>query len=118
MRKFILLSVVSLSLLLANCQEKNKIAIPIVTGAERIDNYLSLVKDKQTGLVINQSSVVGKTNLLDTLTSLGIRVKTIFSPEHGFSGTKDPGEHIKNEKDSSTGIRIISLYGKKYKPCL
>ncbi len=64
----------------------------------------------------NQTSMVGKTHLVDTLVSLGGDIKKIFCPEHGFRGNEDAGEQINNSKDIKTGIPIVSLYGKKLKP--
>src|SRR5579872_3964669 len=88
----------------------------IAPGAENMSGYLPLLKGKKVALVVNQTSVVGKTHLLDTLISLKIRVKKIFAPEHGFRGNAEAGADIKNEKDKKTGIPIISLFGNKTKP--
>lgn len=88
------------------------------TGAEQISELLSLLNGKDVALVVNQTSVVGSqhVHLLDTLLSLGIKVKKVFAPEHGFRGDADAGEAVENGKDSRTGIPIISLYGKNKKP--
>jgi uncharacterized protein YbbC (DUF1343 family) len=51
----------------------------IVTGAERISVYLPLIKGKTVGIFANQTSVVGNKHLVDTLRSLGINIKVIFS---------------------------------------
>ena len=48
--------------------------------------------------------------------SLGIKIKTIFAPEHGFRGTADAGEHVANGIDKKTGLPIVSLYGANRKP--
>ena len=58
----------------------------ILPGAERIDTYLPLLKNKKVGLFANQTSIVGNTHLVDTLQKLGINVTVIFGPEHGFRG--------------------------------
>ena len=63
----------------------------VITGAERLEQYLPLLKGKSVGLVINQTSIVGNTHLLDTLISVGVKVQTVFAPEHGFRGTADAG---------------------------
>jgi uncharacterized protein YbbC (DUF1343 family) len=88
----------------------------VTTGAENTGDYISLIKDKTIAIVANQTSLVGKTHLVDTLVSLGIKVKNIFAPEHGFRHLADAGEAISNGLDPKTGIQIISLYGKQYKP--
>jgi len=85
-------------------------------GGARFDLYLADLKGKNVGLVVNQTSMVGKTHLVDTLVRLGVQVKRIFSPEHGFRGTADAGEKVKDAADASTGISIFSLYGARRKP--
>jgi uncharacterized protein YbbC (DUF1343 family) len=88
----------------------------IITGAENLNDYINLLKGKNVAIVANQTSLIGTTHLVDTLVSLGIRVKNIFSPEHGFRYLADAGEAIMSGMDPKTGIPIISLYGKQYKP--
>jgi len=89
----------------------------IVTGADQVDNYIQLIKGKPVGLVANQTSLIGKTHLVDTLLSLGVDIKVIFAPEHGFRDLADDGAQISTGTDPVTGISIRSLYGaKKYKP--
>lgn len=90
----------------------------IQVGAERTEQYLGLLKGKNVAVVANQTSLVKKTLLVDTLLSLGIHVTKIFAPEHGFYGTADAGATIKNSKDKNAEatITIVSLYGKHYKP--
>lgn len=89
---------------------------PIKVGAERIPAYITLLKNKNVAIVANPTSMVGSTHLVDTLLRLGITIKKAFCPEHGFRGTSDAGENIGNYKDAKTGLPIISLYGKQYKP--
>lgn len=85
----------------------------IITGAERPDTYLSLIKGKSVAIVTNQTGVIGSTHLVDSLLSLGVDVKKVFAPEHGFRGKADAGEKVDDEKDEKTGLPIYSLYGKK-----
>ena len=89
---------------------------PVEVGAHQFDAYIPLLKNKKVGLVANHTSLVQKTHLLDTLLNLGISVSKIFSPEHGFRGDAEAGELINNTIDEKTGVPIISLYGKNYKP--
>ena len=90
----------------------------LVLGAERMDVITRLLKDKQVGLVVNQTSILEKQqkHLLDALVDQGIRVKKVFAPEHGFRGTVDAGEEVKDSRDFKTGIPIVSIYGKNKKP--
>jgi len=88
------------------------------TGADQTELYVNYLKNKNIGMVINQTSVIGKNYVssLDSLLKLGIRVKKIFGPEHGFRGTASNGASVDNTVDPQTGIPAISLYGKHYKP--
>ena len=91
---------------------------PLKLGAERMDVVTRLLKGKRVGLVVNQTSILEKRqiHLLDALVAEGIDVKKVFAPEHGFRGTGDAGEEIKDSRDLKTGIPIISIYGKNKKP--
>ena len=88
----------------------------IMPGAERINVYLPLIRGKRLGIFANQTSMVGSTHLVDTLRKLGIDIRVIFGPEHGFRGTADAGEKIGNYTDTETGIPVVSLYGPKRRP--
>ncbi|HZI54833.1 MAG TPA: DUF1343 domain-containing protein, partial [Chitinophagaceae bacterium] len=88
----------------------------IIPAAERIDEYLPLLKGKRVGIFANQTSMVGNRHLVDTLRKLGVDIRLIFGPEHGFRGTADAGEKIGNYTDKETGIPVVSLYGAKRRP--
>ncbi|MBN4052034.1 DUF1343 domain-containing protein [Cytophagaceae bacterium AH-315-L13] len=88
----------------------------IVVGAERVTEYLPIIKDKTIAIVANQTSLIGNTHLVDSLLKLKQNIKLVFAPEHGFRGTADAGEHLSNNTDKTTGLPIISLYGDKNKP--
>ncbi len=85
-------------------------------GASDFDAYKSLLKDRNVGLVVNQTSMIEKVHLVDFLISENIEVRKIFAPEHGFRGKADAGEKIDNSIDHKTKLPIISLYGKNKKP--
>ncbi len=88
----------------------------IISGDQQLDEYLPLLKNKAVGVVANHASIVNSTHLVDTLLKSGIHIVSIFSPEHGFRGDEDAGSIISDNKDSATGIPIISLYGDHKKP--
>ena len=88
----------------------------IITGAERMEVYLPMLKGKAVAVFANQTSLVNNTQLVDTLIKRGIKVVKIFGPEHGFRGTADAGEEVNNAVDKKTGIPVISLYGDHKKP--
>ena len=87
-----------------------------VSAAMQMDDYLPLIEGKRVGIVGNQTSIIGETHLVDTLLSLGIDIKKIYTPEHGFRGTADAGAKVNSGKDEKTGLPIVSLYGKNKKP--
>ncbi|WP_088653925.1 exo-beta-N-acetylmuramidase NamZ family protein [Geofilum rhodophaeum] len=85
-------------------------------GAERTELWKPLLEGKRIGLLVNHSSRVGPTHLLDTMLTLGLDVQRIFVPEHGFRGNADAGAHIADGRDPRSGLPIISLYGTSKKP--
>ncbi len=89
---------------------------PVITGAENTENYLPLLRNKNVGLIVNHTSLVGDVHLVDFLFDNNIEVKKIFAPEHGFRGEAAPGEVIEDGIDVKTGIPVISLYGDNKKP--
>jgi uncharacterized protein YbbC (DUF1343 family) len=91
-------------------------ASSVTVGAARLPSYLPLLQNKKVALVVNQTSVIGNTHLVDTLLTYNVKIQKIFAPEHGFRGTADAGEKINNAKDSRTGLPLLSLYGKDKKP--
>jgi len=86
-----------------------------ITGAEQLNELLPLLKNQRVGLVVNNTTLLNKTHLADTLVKLGIQVKRIFGPEHGFRGDAADGEHVNDAIDAKTGVPVVSLYGKNYK---
>ena len=95
----------------------------ITVGANQTTSYLPLLKDKRVGIVANQTSVLFKdnnqqifTHLVDSLLTLKVDIKKVFSPEHGFRGRADAGEHVNDGIDTKSGLSIISLHGKNRKP--
>src|SRR5687768_12660714 len=86
----------------------------IVTGAEQTERYVSLLQNKRIALVVNTTSMIGNTHLVDTLRADStIDIKRIFAPEHGFRAEADAGADIDNEYDPKTALPIVSIYGKK-----
>lgn len=106
------------------CQQSHKWASPkidkpILTGADQTSLYVDYLKDKNVGMVVNQTSIIGKNKTAspDSLLKLGVNIKKIYGPEHGFRGNASNGAAVGNEVDTKTGIPVISLYGSKhYKP--
>lgn len=88
----------------------------IITGAEQVSLYLPWLKNKEVALLVNQTSMIGEIHLVDSLIGSGVKIVKIFAPEHGFRGTADAGEKVKNSIDVKTGIPITSMYGASKKP--
>lgn len=99
-------------------EAQSEVATPLRLGADRMELLVPALKGKKVGLIVNQTSVVGKekVHLLDTLMAQGINVVMVFAPEHGFRGDADAGERIPDRIDKKSGLPIISLYGKNKKP--
>ncbi len=110
----------------SNKPESQTAETELILGANRTEAYLPLLKSKRVAIVGNPSSLILKskqaenektyTHLVDSLQSLNINLVKVFSPEHGFRGTADAGEAVKNGKDPKTGLPVISLYGNNKKP--
>ncbi|MEY2924826.1 MAG: hypothetical protein RLZZ337_1374 [Bacteroidota bacterium] len=94
----------------------NQEAAELLLGAEQLHKYLPLLKGKRIGLVVNQTSTIGKTHLVDTLKSLGVNIIKVFAPEHGFRGDHSAGALINSGVDEKTGLPVLSLYGSTKKP--
>ena len=112
MKKILLLALLFGSFMMSH----HLYAQQVITGAERMESYLPLIKGKNVAVFANQTSMVKNTHLVDTLIKSGVKVVKIFGPEHGFRGDADAGEKVGTEIDSKTGIPVISLYGSHNKP--
>ncbi|WP_081675070.1 exo-beta-N-acetylmuramidase NamZ family protein [Daejeonella oryzae] len=88
----------------------------IITGAEQTEKYLPYLEGKKVAMVVNPTSIIGNTTIVDSLKSLGINIVKIFGPEHGFRGDASAGAKVDDSIDQKTGIPAISLYGKHHKP--
>lgn len=89
---------------------------PVVTGAERVSEYIDLLVGKRVAFVVNQTSVIQDVHLVDSMSSLGVNITKVFAPEHGFRGDHSDGATIESGVDAKTGLKIVSLYGKNKKP--
>lgn len=85
----------------------------VIVGAACTDEYVPKLKGKRIALLSNHTGMVGEKHTLDIMLESGLNVTTIFSPEHGFRGKADAGEHVGSSVDPVTGIPIASLYDGK-----
>ena len=93
----------------------------VTAGANSTGDYIPLLTHKKVGIVANATSVIRSpeksyVHVVDSLLALNIALTKVFAPEHGFRGTADAGEVIKDGTDPKTGLPIISLYGNNKKP--
>ena len=102
----------------SSCEAQNhSLQVKVKTGAEvLIEKHLSKLGGRSVGLVANPTARINNTHVLDTLLSLGVDVKALFAPEHGFRGNMGAGELIEDGVDTATGLPVYSLYGKNKKP--
>lgn len=113
MKKILFIIIACLcSTLLCQAQQER-----VIIGAEQTQAYLPLLKNQRVALFSNHTGMVGDKYLLDLLLENQVDVVAIFSPEHGFRGDADAGEHVSSSVDKKTGVPILSLYdGKSGKP--
>jgi uncharacterized protein YbbC (DUF1343 family) len=75
-------------------------------------NGFQELKGKRIGLITNQTGIdTERRRNVDLMLSAGLKVSTLFSPEHGIGGTAD--SEVANARDEKTGLPIISLYAPK-----
>lgn len=121
-------------LVLLGCKSKSKFNNKVVTidasdvnwdknnstqvfpSAYLLSEYIHLLQNKNVAVVANQTSTIFETHLVDTLLSLGVKIKVVFAPEHGFRGDHDAGAKVEHGIDTKTKIPIFSLHGKTRKP--
>lgn len=109
----LILSIFFINLGIAHSAER----VSLKLGADDLSKISSILHGKRVALLVNQTSRLSNgVFLIDTLMSLGVDVRKIFSPEHGLRGEAGAGEKVQDGKDSKTGLDVISLYGKNYKP--
>jgi uncharacterized protein YbbC (DUF1343 family) len=90
--------------------------VALQVGADQLHLLLPKLNGKRVALAVNHTSLAGSVHLADTLLGLKVNVVKIFAPEHGFRGTADAGETVKDGTDIKTGLPIVSLYGANKKP--
>lgn len=101
--------------LCTNAQKTNNSRIAV--GAEQTSEYFPILKNKKIAVFSNHTGMIGNKHTVDVLIENKLNVVAIFSPEHGFRGNADAGEHVSSSVDSKTGVPILSLYdGKAGRP--
>jgi len=108
-----LLTILMIMFIASACHGKKEVPVP---GAGQPDQYKHLIEGKSVAVVANQTSMVGQTNLVEYLLGMGINIRVIFTPEHGYREMASDGASIGDGTDTETGIPLKSLYGVRHKP--
>jgi len=77
----------------------------VITGAQQFNAYVPQLKNRRVGIVTNITGVVGRTSIVDTLIALGVNVRKIFGPEHGFRGDAEAAEKVAGAPMQKQGCR-------------
>lgn len=86
-------------------------AAGVLPGAARHDLWMPLLEGKRVALLSNHTGVLPSgRHTVDDMLERGINVVKLFSPEHGFRGTADAGEHVASGRDAATGLPVVSMY--------
>lgn len=81
------------------------------------EHQFELLQGKRVGLITNHTAMLGGQHVIDLLFNApGVKLTTLFGPEHGLRGLADAGAKITNSSDPDTGLPIYSLYGATRKP--
>lgn len=74
------------------------------------------LKGKRVGLITNHSGIDGarRSTVLLLHQAPEVRLRAIFSPEHGLDGLLD--QKVSSGREALTGLPVYSLYGKVKKP--
>ncbi len=91
--------------------------LSVMNGADVLWQRKNILpKGASVGLVTNHTGHdVQRRSTLDFLReSKEVKLKALFSPEHGLYGKLD--EKVGDDIDAKTGLKIYSLYGKNRKP--
>lgn len=105
MRRFALL-VIALFALFATATAQE-----VMVGATDTAEYMPLVEGKRVAILANHTAMYSEEeHIVDMMHREGVDIVGIFSPEHGFRGSAEAGEKVKNSVDERTGIPILSLY--------
>ena len=91
----------------------------VKTGIEVLrERNFDVLQGKRVGLCTNPTGV--DRNLVSTIDILhnapNVNLVALYGPEHGVRGNIYAGDHVDNEIDVRTGLKMYSLYGKTSRP--
>ena len=89
----------------------------VLTGAAVLaEGGFSELSDKRVGAIVNQTSLIDSTHVVDAMLAAGVDVVALFGPEHGVRGNAGAGVVIEDGRDTRTGLPVYSLYGANRRP--
>jgi uncharacterized protein YbbC (DUF1343 family) len=86
----------------------------VLTGLDvLVSQHFAPLQNKRVGLLTNHTGLSrdGKRNV-DLMLAAGVKVKALFSPEHGFAGVEDQ-PNVGNSVDAATQLPVYSLHSGK-----
>jgi uncharacterized protein YbbC (DUF1343 family) len=91
--------------------------MPLQFGIDHLLQQSPDWKNKSIGFLTNQAAttstgIPSRKALIDN----GFNIVQLFSPEHGLDASGTDGAKMNDGIDTLTGLKVISLYGEKFKP--
>jgi uncharacterized protein YbbC (DUF1343 family)/CubicO group peptidase (beta-lactamase class C family) len=89
----------------------------VMTGIDVLyGEHFASLKGKSVGLITNHTGrdSNGQRTIDLIYDAPGVRLKAVFSPEHGLNGDADSA--VSSTRDTATGLPVYSLYGSARKP--
>lgn len=84
----------------------------VIVGADQEDVWTDMLNGRRVALLSNHTGLLSSgEHVADAMVRSGVNLVTLLSPEHGFRGNADAGEHVKGSVDRATGLPVVSLYG-------
>ena len=84
----------------------------LIKGNQRLEEYLPMVENKNVAIVCNHTSMVENKHIADTLIGLGVKVKILFTPEHGLKGTEEAGNQSTEFFTTKTALKSVPFTAK------
>lgn len=82
-----------------------------MTGVSRLVAQPDLISAVPTGICTNYTGVTADLRRgVDALVAAGVKLSTIFTPEHGYWGAVQAGESEGDGNDLATGIPVVDTY--------
>jgi uncharacterized protein YbbC (DUF1343 family)/CubicO group peptidase (beta-lactamase class C family) len=80
------------------------------------DRRFALLSGKRVGLITNHTGLdaAGRRTIDRLARAPGVKLRAIFSPEHGLSGQADA--KVASGRDAATNLPVYSLYGETRRP--